>query len=221
MSETWSPRRTGCPGHDVLDGSSVTLTPVAQDGVSEALARAMLRESAELWRWMGIGPFADEETFLAMLAEQAEAGLNLMAISKPGGPPLGMAAFMRMKPQFGCAEIGSVTYGQDLQRTKAGTEAIFLMLKHIFEDYGWRRAEWICNDQNKPSARAGERYGFTYEGTFRNHRWVKGANRDTAWFSMIDTEWPERKATFEAWLDDANFFADGKQLKSLTDLRHR
>lgn len=214
MSDGWKAKRDGEPGIETLRGQHCVLTPIGEAGVAEALARQMVAEDEALWRWMGIGPFPDEASFLDMLARQGAAGLNLMAIST-GGPPLGMAAFMRMKPEHGCAEIGSVAYAKGLQRTRAGTEAIYLMLRHLFEDYGWRRAEWICNADNAPSARAGERYGFTYEGTFRQHRWVKGANRDTKWFAMLDGEWPERKAGFEAWLDDGNFDAQGRQLSPL------
>ncbi|GGY43188.1 GNAT family N-acetyltransferase [Parvularcula lutaonensis] len=209
------PKRDGVPGHEALQGRLVTLTPIAEANVAETLAGAMVAEEAALWRWMGIGPFRDEVAFLAMVARQNAQGVNLMAIAKPGGPPLGMAAFMRMKPEHGCAEIGSVAYGAKLQRSREGTEAIYLMLRHLFEDFGWRRAEWICNAENAPSARAGERYGFGYEGTFRQHRWVKGANRDTKWFAMLDHEWPQRKAAFEAWLDDGNFDAGGRQKRPL------
>ena len=107
---------------------------------------------------------------------------------------------------------------RSLQRTAAATEAMYLMASHVFDHLGYRRYEWKCNARNEPSRRAALRYGFTFEGIFRQHMIVKGQNRDTAWFSMLETEWPARKAAFEAWLDPANFDVEGRQLKSLTQL---
>lgn len=218
-TEAWAPAREGLIGSDVLQGQHVTLWPMGTPGMADRLAAGLTAEPEELWRWMGIGPFPDLASFHAMLAKQASRGVHLMVIEPRGEEPAGMAAFMRMKPDYGVAEIGSVAYGARLQRSRAGTEAIFLMLQHIFEDYGWRRAEWICNASNDRSFRAGQRYGFTYEGTFRQHRWIKGRNRDTKWLAMLDGEWPERKASFEAWLDDSNFDERGQQIRPLSAFR--
>jgi RimJ/RimL family protein N-acetyltransferase len=116
-------------------------------------------------------------------------------------------------------EIGNVLFTPALQATTAATEAMYLMARHAFEDLGYRRYEWKCNDLNAPSRRAAVRLGFTYEGTFRQHMIVKGRNRDTAWYSMIDTEWPRVKAAFEAWLDPGNFDEAGRQKRRLEEIR--
>jgi len=123
-----------------------------------------------------------------------------------------------MDPGNGVIEVGNILMTPSLQKTTAATEAMYLMARHVFEDLGYRRYEWKCNANNAPSRRAAVRYGFTFEGIFRQHMIVKGQNRDTAWFSMLDCEWPVRKAAFEKWLDPANFDKDGRQRKSLAQL---
>jgi RimJ/RimL family protein N-acetyltransferase len=135
------------------------------------------------------------------------------------GRAAGYASFMRIEPAHGVVEVGNILLSPILQRTRAATEAMYLMARHVFEDLGYRRYEWKCNAQNEPSRRAALRYGFTYEGIFRQHMVVKDRNRDTAWFSMLDSEWPARKAAFEAWLDPSNFDENGEQRKSLQSLR--
>ena len=116
-----------------------------------------------------------------------------------------------MEPAHGTVEIGHIWYAPAIQRTRATTEATYLLARHVFDDLGYRRLEWKCNALNAPSRAAAERFGFTYEGTFRQHMWVKGANRDTAWYSLLDGEWPAVRAAFEAWLDPANFDGEGTQ----------
>jgi RimJ/RimL family protein N-acetyltransferase len=118
-------------------------------------------------------------------------------------------------------EVGNILFAPALQRTRAATEAMYLMARHVFEDLGYRRYEWKCNAENEPSRRAALRFGFTYEGIFRQHMVVKGRSRDTAWFAMLDYEWPARKRAFEAWLDAANFDEAGHQRRSLTQLTAR
>ncbi len=135
-------------------------------------------------------------------------------ISAEIGAAAGYASFMRMDPANGVIEVGNILLSPALQRTTAATEAMYLMARHVF-DLGYRRYEWKCNAANLPSRRAAERLGFTFEGIFRQHMVIKGRNRDTAWFSMLDHEWPDRKAAFEAWLDPANFDADGRQRTAL------
>jgi RimJ/RimL family protein N-acetyltransferase len=117
----------------------------------------------------------------------------------------GYASFMRIDPAHGVIEVGNILLTPRLQRTTAATEAMYLMARHVFEDLGYRRYEWKCNALNEPSRRAALRLGFTFEGIFRQHMVIKDQNRDTAWFSMLDHEWPARKRTFEAWLKPANF----------------
>jgi RimJ/RimL family protein N-acetyltransferase len=126
---------------------------------------------------------------------------------------------MRMDPANGVIEVGNVMFSPALQRTPAATEAMFLMARHIFEDLGYRRYEWKCNAANLPSQNAARRLGFLYEGLFRQHMIVKGRNRDTAWYAMLDSEWPARKRAFEAWLAEENFDAEGRQLRALSEFR--
>jgi RimJ/RimL family protein N-acetyltransferase len=115
-------------------------------------------------------------------------------------------------------EVGSILYTPRLQRTIGATEAMYMMARHVFEELGYRRYEWKCNALNEPSRRAAVRLGFTFEGVFRQHMVVKGRNRDTAWYSMLDNEWPARKVAFERWLNPANFDAEGRQRISLSEL---
>jgi RimJ/RimL family protein N-acetyltransferase len=124
---------------------------------------------------------------------------------------------MRMDPEHGVVEVGNILLTPALQRTTA-TEGMYLMASHVFDHLGYRRYEWKCNAENEPSRRAAERLGFTFEGIFRQHMVVKGRSRDTAWFSMLDHEWPARKRAFEAWLDPANFDNEGRQRQSLTEI---
>jgi RimJ/RimL family protein N-acetyltransferase len=130
-----------------------------------------------------------------------------------------MASLLRMAPADGVIEIGHIWFAPALQRTRAATEAIYLLSRYAFE-LGNRRYEWKCNALNLPSRRAAERFGFTFEGVFRQHMVVKGRNRDTAWYSMTDAEWPNRRAAFETWLRPDNFDPAGRQRRSLVELRH-
>ena len=132
---------------------------------------------------------------------------------------LGMASFMRMVPEFGVIEIGHIWFAPKIQRTRQATEAIYLLARHAFDDLGNRRLEWKCDSLNEPSKRAAERFGFTYEGVFRQHMVVKGRNRDTTWFSITDGEWPLRKAAFVAWLSPDNFDPQGHQRRGLAEVR--
>ena len=139
-------------------------------------------------------------------------------VPRSSGNAAGYASYMRMDPANGVIEVGNILMTPSLQKTTAATEAMYLMARHIFEDLGYRRYEWKCNANNAHSRRAALRYGFTFEGIFRQHMITKDRNRDTAWFSMLDAEWPARKAAFEAWMDPANFDAEGRQRQSLTQI---
>ncbi len=165
---------------------------------------------------MGYGPFADEAAFRDWLASRpALEDPYSYAIIDAGGRAVGIATLMEIRPAAGVIEVGNIVYTPLLQRTPLGTEAQYLLAKYAFEDLGYRRYEWKCNALNAPSRRAAARYGFTFEGIFRQHMIIKGRNRDTAWFSIIDSEWPGRKAAFERWLDPANFDKDGRQKQGL------
>lgn len=169
-----------------------------------------------LWDYLPYGPFGDRAEFAAWQAgcRESEAP-RFYAVIGEAGAAAGMLALARDKPPHRVIELAHVWFGPSLQRTRAATEAVFLAARFVFDEMGYRRLEWKCNADNERSRRAGERFGFTYEGTFRQHMIVKGRNRDTAWFSMLDSEWPARRDLFERWLAPHNFDADGRQLTAL------
>jgi RimJ/RimL family protein N-acetyltransferase len=205
-----------------LQGRSVALVPL-RAGEHAAPLYASFRDSdpeGRLWTYMGYGPFSDLSEFRDWLEEQeaSDDPLFYAIIPAETGAPAGMASFMRMDLRNGVAEIGNIWFSPRLQKSRASSEAIFLMMRHVLETRGCRRLEWKCNALNAASRRAAERYGFAFEGIFRNHLIVKGRNRDTAWYSIIDTEWPRLNEAFESWLDDGNFGPDGTQITSLGTL---
>ena len=208
------------PGPVTLRGRTVTLEPLNAERHAAALWEA-LRGHDELWTWLPYGPFATEFDLRRHIEEkQAATGFVFLAIVPAAtGLAEGWASYMRMEPAHGVIEVGYVLFAPSLQRTAAATEAMFLMASHVFDQLGYRRYEWKCNAENLPSRRAAERLGFTFEGIFRQHMIVKGRNRDTAWFSMLDREWPARKQAFEAWLASDNFYDQGRQRRSLGQLR--
>jgi RimJ/RimL family protein N-acetyltransferase len=172
-----------------------------------------------LWTYMGYGPFADAAAFMAWVAERAAlTDPYAYAIIDNNERAVGIATLMEIRPEMRVIEVGHIVYTPALQRTPLATEAQYLLAKYVFETLGYRRYEWKCNALNGPSRRAAERFGFIHEGVFRQHLIVKGRNRDTAWFAMVDSSWPRRKLGFERWLAPENFDADGRQKKQLTDL---
>ena len=176
-----------------------------------------------LFRYLPYGPFAGPEDFKAWLEGRAASTDPLFfAIVDPAdGTARGMASYMRMAPDHGVIEIGHIWFAPSLQRTRMATEAIYLMARSAFDDLGYRRLEWKCDALNQRSRRAAERFGFTFEGVFRQHLVVKDRNRDTAWFSILDGEWPGIRAAFEAWLAPDNFDEAGRQRRSLADFQAR
>jgi len=183
-----------------------------------ALWQAVKGDNAT-WAYMGYGPFADEAAFTTWLAERPKLeDPYSYAIMAPDGRAIGIATLMEIRPAMRVIEVGNIVYAPALQRTPLATEAQYLLARYVFETLGYRRYEWKCNALNAPSRRAAERFGFTFEGLFRQHQIVKGRNRDTAWFSMLDTEWPMRKAAFERWLAPDNFDGAGRQKVSLAAL---
>jgi RimJ/RimL family protein N-acetyltransferase len=210
----WQP--CGLPSRQVQHGRYVTLVPLNAEEHTADLWRAVEGHD-EVWDYLADGPYAGESD-LRHAIEQKEAGsaaVFLAIVPRVSGRAEGYASFMRMDPAHGVIEVGNILMSPPLQRTTAATEAMYLMARHIFEDLGYRRYEWKCNAENAPSRRAALRYGFTFEGIFRQHMVIKGRNRDTAWFSMLDSEWPARKAAFEAWLRPENFDEHGRQRRSL------
>jgi RimJ/RimL family protein N-acetyltransferase len=200
------------PAPVVLEGRYARLEKLDPARHASALWQAVAGADA-LWTYMMAGPFAHERDFAAWVEERAAVAdpYAYAVIDRRSGAASGILCLMEIRPASRVIEVGNILYGLPLQRTPAGTEAQYLAARYVFDDLGYRRYEWKCNDLNAPSKRAAERYGFIYEGTFRQHLIVKGRNRDTAWYSMLDGEWPARRAAFEEWLDPSNFDAAGNQ----------
>ena len=179
-----------------------------------------LQGNDDIWTYLPVGPFKDKKAFAQWLAgiEQSEDP-NFYAILDSEGRARGLAALMAIRPEMRVIEVGHIVYSAALQRTPLATEAQYLLARYAFETLGYRRYEWKCNALNEPSFRAALRHGFTHEGVFRHHMIVKGRSRDTAWFAMLESEWPARKAAFERWLSPDNFDVQGRQMTSLTALR--
>ena len=207
------------PEQAPLVGAYVRLEPVDVAGHGESLyALSHARpEDAALWTYLGYGPFSDQVAFERWLAECAASSdpLFFAVFEAQSSRAAGMTSYLNIVPAHGSIEIGHIWFAPPLQRTRGATEAIFLMCRHAFDDLGYRRREWKCDALNEASRRAARRFGFTYEGTFRQHMVVKGRNRDTAWFAMLDHEWPQVRAAFERWLAPDNFDAAGRQRSSL------
>ncbi|MGL4728739.1 MAG: GNAT family N-acetyltransferase [Bosea sp. (in: a-proteobacteria)] len=211
----WSPRKL--PKRIVLDGRYARLEPIDPKRHGDDLfAASMAPGAAERHRWLFEAPM-ERETFQEWLEERhrTDDPLMFVVIDKATRKPQGRQSLMRIDTLHGVIEIGSILWGPAMARSRVATEALYLFARHAFDDLRYRRFEWKCNAQNEPSKRAAARFGFTYEGTFRNHMVMKGKSRDTAWFSMIDSEWPALKAAYERWLDLKNFDEDGKQINKL------
>jgi RimJ/RimL family protein N-acetyltransferase len=215
--------KVAAPAPVTLKGRFITLEPYDREKHLQELWDALggADQINELIRYFPNDHYADAEEFNAWL-EGARANLSfvtLVARENATGKVVGMASYMRPDPKNGVVEVGSVAHGLAMKRSPMSTELHYLMAKHVFDDLDYRRYEWKCHNENEPSKVTAIRYGFTFEGVFRQHVISRGANRDTAWFSMIDSEWPVIKAAFEAWLSPDNFDADGKQLRKLEDIR--
>jgi RimJ/RimL family protein N-acetyltransferase len=211
------------PSRTTLQGKLVTLVPLDPVAHGDALYEATRGAAADqLWLYLFEGPFPRRADFDSHLkrAAASEDPLFFAILDRASGTAVGYAAFMRIEPAHRVIEVGSILYTPQLQRTPLATEAMYVMARHVFEDLGYRRYEWKCNALNAPSRRAALRFGFNFEGIFRQHMIVKGRNRDTAWFSMLDSEWPTRKASFERWLDPSNFGPDGRQKVALSVLNN-
>lgn len=205
------------PESRAFEGASVTLAPLsAREHGNDLWAGSGGLEHQHLWRYLFEGPFASREPFdVHLKAKEISEDPLYYAILDLSGRALGHAALMRIEPRHRVIEVGSILYTPALQRTRGATEAMYLLARYVFEELNYRRYEWKCNAENEPSRRAALRLGFTFEGIFRQHMIVKGQNRDTAWFSMLDHEWPSRKAEFERWLRPSNFDSAGRQQSRL------
>ncbi|WP_043309684.1 GNAT family N-acetyltransferase [Pseudomonas sp. ML96] len=214
----WQPRPF--PPHAVLQGRFIRLEALDASRHGDDLWAALQGPDPALWDYLPYGPFTERATFDAWLAANADShDPQFYAVIDSHGHSLGLLSYLRIAPKDGCIEIGHIAFGAAMQRTPGATEAVFLLARHAFDDLGYRRFEWKCNARNARSMRAAERFGFSYEGLFRQHMIVKGENRDTAWFSIIDGEWPACRAAFEHWLAADNFDTEGRQKKRLEELR--
>jgi RimJ/RimL family protein N-acetyltransferase len=209
------------PSRVPLHGEHVLLRPVDAAADAEPFFAATHPPAEEsLWRYMFDGPYKDAAEMRRAMEwiETVDDPLFFTIVRLADQRPLGRAAYMRIEPEHGTIEIGGILFAPELQRTAAATEAIFLMLRHAF-DLGYRRVEWKCDALNEASRRAAARFGFTYEGVFRQHMVIKDRNRDTAWFAIVDDDWPRLGTAFQTWLAPENFDAQGQQKQALSELR--
>ena len=211
--EDWAPRPH--PQRRIIEGRYCELQPLDPGRHADALFRAFAEGDGSDWTYLPDEPPVDRSAYRALLMERAETRDPLHFAIVVAAEPIGTVALMRIDPANGAVEIGHVVFSPRLQRTRAGTEAIVLLLRMAFDELGYRRVEWKCDALNAPSRQAALRYGFTFEGMFRKAVVVKGRNRDTAWFSLVDDDWPARRSDFVAWLDATNFDASGRQVREL------
>jgi RimJ/RimL family protein N-acetyltransferase len=209
------------PQPTVLPGRVVTLRPFDRAVQAEALYQATHGPEKEAqWRYMSEGPFASRADFDLAFDRNANSTdpLFFAIVDNATGVPVGQASYLRMEPRHRVIEVGNIIFTPALQRSSGATEAMYLMARHVFDNLGYRRYEWKCNALNQPSRRAALRLGFVFEGVFRQHMIIKGRNRDSAWFSMLNSEWPSRRANFERWLAPSNFDPAGGQVLSLSSM---
>lgn len=223
MNDLGGWRARARPARIVLEGRYGRLEPLDPERHGEALFAASMAPGATArFRYLSDSP-QERQAFQGWV-ERAAAGedpLYFAVIDGATGRCEGRQALMRIVPEHGVIEVGSILWGPAIARTRVATEAVFLCARYAFETLGYRRFEWKCDAANEPSKRAAVRFGFEPEGLFRQHMVVKGRNRDTAWFAMLDAEWPRLRVAFERWLDPGNFDGDGQQKTRLADLRRR
>jgi RimJ/RimL family protein N-acetyltransferase len=211
------------PGKAVIEGRYARLEPLDPVKHGDQLyASAVAPGSAGRFRYLPDSPPTDRSDFATWLTRAAALPdpLFFAVIDRATGRAEGRQTLMRIDPANGVIEIGNILWGLAIARTRVATEALYLFARHVFA-LGYRRFEWKCDNLNEPSKRSAERFGFYSEGVFRQHMVVKGKNRDTAWFAMLDREWPHLKIEFEKWLDPGNFDAEGWQRVKLETRRPR
>lgn len=210
------------PARQPLTGRYVELVPLdaARHAADLYAASHGTEDALHIWDYMKAGPWPDLEAFTAALRQQAAALDPICFAIRPldGEAVCGQASYLNIEAQNGVIEIGSIWFGPQLRRTRAATEAMFLLLDHALGDLGYRRMEWKCNALNKNSRNAARRLGFRFEGIFYNHTIAKGRNRDSAWYSILGEEWPALREVFETWLWPSNFDENGIARQSLSDL---
>ena len=216
----WTPRLR--PPATAMSGRYCIVEPLNVEAHGNALFEVLCTPQAKSgWTYQRDEQPEDRDAFLSWLAANAASQDPMFhaIIDRGTGKAVGVASFMRMDPGNGLIEVGHIHYAPVMRRTPVGTEAMFLMMQRAFDELGYRRYEWKCDSLNAPSRRAAERYGFTFEGIFRQALVYKKRNRDTAWFAIVDRDWPAIKHVFEQWLDSANFDASGRQKRQLSDFR--
>jgi RimJ/RimL family protein N-acetyltransferase len=218
--KNWQPRPR--PERKALDGRYVRLEPLdpARHG-DELFAASSVADIDGRFAWLPDYPPQTRAEFQPWLDKSAasEDPLFFVLVEKASGKVAGRQTLMRIDAANGVVEIGNIYWGPLVSRRPAATEAFFLFAQYAFDQLGYRRYEWKCNNRNEPSKRAAERFGFQFEGIFRQHLIVKGENRDTAWFSITDKEWPALRQAYQAWLEPGNFDAEGRQKRKLEDFR--
>jgi RimJ/RimL family protein N-acetyltransferase len=216
----WHPARR--PERTILTGRHIRLRPLDASRDAEPLFAESHPPAADprLWDYLPDGPYPDASTYREHLAgdERSDDPLFYTLVRLPDERPAGVASYLRIIPEHGVIEIGHIWFGASLRQTSAATEAIYLLSAYAFDELGYRRLEWKCNALNQASRRAAERFGFRFEGVFRQHMVVKGRNRDTAWYAITDEEWPAIRSAFNAWLRPENFDESGRQRRRLAEL---
>jgi RimJ/RimL family protein N-acetyltransferase len=204
------------PERIVLEGRFVRLEPLDSKHARDIFEISTMPGGAERYRWLfSTAPETLAEVEARIAATTWGEDRYVAVVDQARGKAVGQQGWMRIRPAHGSIEIGGVYWGLPMARTPLATEALYLFARHVFDDLGYRRFEWKCNNRNEPSKAAARRFGFQYEGLFRQDMIIKGESRDTAWFSMIDSEWPALRAEYERWLSPDNFDADGVQKSRL------
>ena len=211
------PKPALAPDRRVLEGRYVRLEPIGPQHAADLYAASSVADADQRFAYLFETPPASFDEMQGWIEAQIgkDDPMVYAVVDRATGRAGGRQQLMRIVPKDGVIEIGGIYWGPSVSRSRLATEALYLTARHAFDDLGYRRFEWKCNDLNLPSKRAAQRFGFTFEGIFRQHMIVKGANRDTSWFSMLDGEWPLRRAAFERWLDPANFDKEGRQITAL------
>ena len=213
----WQAR--GCPSPIVTTGQYVDIVPLLPNHAQQLFDASKNADSDTKFTWLAELPPTTLDDFRAWVDKVAasEDPIFYAVIDKATSKVAGRQTLMRMDVANGSVEIGNIYWGPLIARQRGATEALFLVAKYVFDDLGYRRFEWKCNDDNLPSKLAAKRFGFQHEGMFHQHMIVKGLNRDTAWFSMTDKDWPTLRTAYEAWLDPSNFDSEGSQKKRLEE----
>lgn len=214
----WKP--VARPPRTAMEGRFCRIEPIDVERHAKDLHESvMLDTDGRNWTYLPYGPFPDYDDYLAWLKVTClgDDPMFHTVINLATGTAVGIASLMRIEPTPGVIEVGHIHYSPALQRTPIATEAMYLFMTRVFDELGYRRFEWKCDALNGPSNKAAKRYGFTFEGIFRQATVYKKRNRDTAWYAILDSEWPAAKAAYEAWLSPDNFDADDRQHKSLSD----